>query len=553
MILRPYQEAAKRAAYEHLRARDDNPCVVMPTGSGKSPLMASICHDAVALWNGRVLVLAHVKELLEQTAEKLTRTCPQVRFGIYSAGLKRRDTDAPVIVAGIQSAYQRACELGAFDLALVDEAHLIPPEGDGMYRQLLREAKVVNPRLRVVGFTATPFRLDSGPICTAGGYLNAVCYEVGVRELIRDGYLCPLVSRAGKASVDTSKLHVRSGEFVAGEAEDMMDEQALVEAACGEVAEHTASRRKVLIFATGVRHGGHVVDVLKARHGIDCGFVTGETAARERRGILEQFRAGDLKYVCNVNVLTTGFDAPDVDCVVLLRPTLSTGLYYQMVGRGFRVHPGKDDCLVLDFGGNVLRHGPVDQLNVNEDSRGKSSSAPAKECPGCRALVAAVFALCPHCGHLFPPRGRQQHGARASDAGVLAAEVLTTWYAVEDVFYSVHHKRGAPDDAPRSMRVDYKVGRDECRSEWVCFEHEGYPRQRAIAWWRQHSPDPVPDTAARAVEVANGGGVALARAIRVRGIVGEKYETILDRELGDMPEAIPAGDPSTNAPDDIPF
>src|SRR5262245_39751582 len=247
LSLRPYQEAAKQAVWGHLRARDDNPCVVIPTAGGKTPVMASVCKDAVGLWQGRVLILAHVKELLQQTADKLTKVCPEVRFGVYSAGLKRRDTQAPVVVAGVQSVYRRACELGPFDLALVDEAHLIPPEGDGMYRQLLADAKVVNPQMRVVGFTATPFRLKSGMICAPDAILNEVCYEVGVRELIRDGYLCPLVSKAGRVAADTAGLHERGGEFVVDEAEALMDTDALVEAACAEVAEHARGRSAVLV------------------------------------------------------------------------------------------------------------------------------------------------------------------------------------------------------------------------------------------------------------------------------------------------------------------
>jgi DNA repair protein RadD len=355
LLLRPYQEAAKAALYGHLRARDDNPCVVIPTAGGKTPVMASVCKDAVTSWGGRVLVLAHVKELLSQAADKLRSVCPEVPFGVYSAGLKRRDTDRPVIVAGIQSVYRRACELDAFDLVLIDEAHLIPPAGDGMYRQFLADALKVNPRLRVAGFTATPFRLKTGLICTPDGLLNAVCYEVGVRELVRDGYLCPPVAKAGRTPVDTNGLAVRGGEFVADEAERLMDHEALVRAACAEVVEHTRDRNACLIFAAGVKHGEHVVRVLAERHGVDCGFVTRATRPNHRDDLLERFRQGRLKYLCNVNVLTTGFDAPIVDCVALLRPTLSPGLYYQMVGRGFRLHPGKANFLVLDFGGNVLR------------------------------------------------------------------------------------------------------------------------------------------------------------------------------------------------------
>ena len=552
MQLRPYQRHCVDAVYDHLRIRDDNPCAVVPTAGGKTPIMATICKDAVGHWNGRVLILAHVKELLEQTADKLRTVCPEVEFGIYSAGLKRRDTSHSVIVAGIQSVYKRACELDAFDLVLVDEAHLIPLEGEGMYRQFLADAKVINPELRIVGFTATPFRLKTGPICTPEGFLNHICYEVGVRELIVGGYLCPLITKAGINKADFERLHVRAGEFVADEMEALMDEDRLVEAACGETVGYTHDRRGVLIFATGVKHGEHIVRVLKEQHGIECGFVTGETPTRERDAILGRFRRGELKYLCNVNVLTTGFDAPHIDCVALVRPTMSPGLYYQMVGRGFRLHPDKQNCLVLDFGGNVMRHGPVDDITITTVDRG-DGQAPAKECPECQAVIAAGFATCPQCGYEFPPPERRKHDAKASEAGILKGQVTTTQYRVDDVYYSVHTKRGASEDAPKSMRVDYKVGWHQYKSEWICFEHEGYARQKAVAWWRRHSPDPVPNTAERAVEIAQGGGVAATHGITVRTVTGDEFERITDYELGPLPEPV-ASDPYCGYdPDEIPF
>jgi DNA repair protein RadD len=552
MELRPYQRQCVEAVYEYLRTRDDNPCAVVPTAGGKTPIMATICKDAVLQWNGRVLILAHVKELLEQSADKLRAVCPEIEFGIYSAGLKRRDTRNPVIIAGIQSVYRRACELDAFDLVLVDEAHLIPLEGEGMYRQFLTDAKVINPAVRVVGFTATPFRLKNGPICTPDGTLNHICYEVGVRELIVGGYLCPLITKAGINKADFSRLHVRGGEFVADEMESLMDDERLVEAACGETVGYTGDRRGVLIFASGVKHGEHIVRVLAEKHGVECGFVTGDTPTKERDAILGRFRRSELKYLCNVNVLTTGFDAPHIDCVALVRPTLSPGLYYQMVGRGFRLHPAKQNCLVLDFGGNVLRHGPVDDLRIKPVSNGQGD-APAKECPECLALIAAGYATCPQCGYVFPPPDRTKHEAKASDAGILKGQVSTTQHRVDDVHYSVHTKRGASDDAPKSMRVDYKVGWHQYKSEWICFEHDGYARQKAVAWWKRHSPDPVPDTAERAVEIAQGGGLAITRGITVRTVAGDEFERIIDYELGPLPEPV-ASDPYCGYdPDEIPF
>lgn len=558
MQLRPYQLEAVEAVYRHLREREDNPCVVIPTAGGKTPVIATICRDAVQVWGGKVLILAHVRELLEQAADKLRAVAPDLPFGLYSAGLNRRDLGYAVTIAGIQSVYQKADDVGAADLVIVDEAHLIPPDGEGMYRTLLANMRAINPRVRVIGFTATPFRMRTGTICAPDNILNAICYEIGVRELIVQGYLCPLRTKAGRQKPDTDRLHVRAGEYVAGEVEELMDADELVLSACREIIEYTGDRHSVLIFASGIRHGQHIARVLQERHGVECGFVCGDTLPFERDEALRRFRAGELKYLCNVNVLTTGFDAPNIDCVALVRPTLSPGFYYQMVGRGFRLHPGKTDCLVLDFGGNVVRHGPVDALRVNNPGSNGNGEAPAKECPDCHEVIAAGYATCPACGHVFPPRQVRKHDGQASDAGILSGQATRTEHEVTDVFYTVHTKRGAPPDAPRTMRVDYRIGFQTYVSEWVCFEHSGYPRAKAEAWWRARSNEPVPGTAEEAVELAEIGALAPAKRIVVERKPGEQFDRIVRHELGPKPPRLDGeeGLPEYAAPIDeseVPF
>ena len=537
MELRPYQREAVEAVWRHLRERDDNPVCVLPTAAGKSHLIATLCREAVQRWNGRVLILAHVRELLEQIAEKIRGLAPDLPVGIYSAGLRRRDLGYAVTIAGIQSVYDKADDVGAVDLVIVDEAHLIQPgEDEGRYGQFIRDARMIHPQLRIVGATATPFRMRSGPICTPEGILNHICYEVGVRELIVQGYLCPLRTKAGALKPDTEKLHVRAGEFVANELEQLMDEDNLVLSACHEVVEYTKDRRSVLIFASGVQHGEHIARVLAERHGVECGFVCGETPAIERDSLLKRFRGGVLKYLCNVNVLTTGFDAPNIDCIALVRPTMSPGLYYQMVGRGFRIDPGKTDCLVLDFGGNVMRHGPVDALRIEGATPSAAGEAPAKECPRCRELIAAGYATCPRCGYQFPPPERQKHDAVASTEGILSDQATRAEHEVTDLFYSVHLKRGAPTDAPRTMRVDYRIGFNEYVSEWVCFEHEGFARQKAEHWWRARSPDPIPETAQDAVDLAHAGALAPTLAITVERKPGDPFDRVVAYRLGYRPD-----------------
>jgi DNA repair protein RadD len=238
---------------------------------------------------------------------------------------------------------------------------------------------------------------------------------------------------------------------------------------------------------------------------------------------------------------------------------MSPGLYYQMVGRGFRLAPGKADCLVLDFGGNVLRHGPVDQIRVGEPNRQRAGEAPGKECPACNALIATGYATCPDCGHEFPPPERRKHDSSADDTGILSGEVTISEHRVRSTHYSVHQTRDAPPDAPRSMRVDYEIGFYQYKSEWVCFEHAGYARQKAEAWWRLHSCTPVPSTAQDAVELADAGALAETLSIKVRSVSGEKYDRIVDYELNAKPErdeGAPGPEPEPEyvpADDEIPF
>ena len=920
IVPRPYQSEAVEAVYEHLRTKDNNPCVVLPTGTGKSLVLAQIAKDSVEKWNGRVLILAHVKELLEQNADKIRKLCPELKIGIYSAGLRSRDTTEQVIVAGIQSVYNKACELDAFDLVIVDECfpagtlidtprgqipiedlyvgqpvrhalgvgnieaissrpafeimklelsngksiectpnhpfftesgwckasalavgtclfsredvsrlrerfsseylvrseretgqmpngngleaqkilfprvpvngtpsaagkqgsgksvheleteskdsrenvpvlrqgisssllpsatdvgigmefatvlfnillqesresnvsagscgknvrdaesnrsatidsrrewedvefstgtagadsergngipnlnnsatascgsiallqtgcgnsispagnttgwrepfckentqnrqtdsgmaggirvvgithiklksprtvynlqvaghpsfyadgvlvhncHLIAPEGDGMYRTFLSDMKVINPHVRVIGLTATPFRLKGGLICKPENILNEICYEAGLKEMIQQGYLSPLISRAGRAEANLANLHIRGGEFISDEVAVAMDNDALVTSACREIVELTRDRKSVLIFTASVDHCKHVAEKIQAFSGKECAIVTGDTSPAERAEIIARFKGEfipadlfgtpkpPLKFLANVNVLTCGFDAPNTDCVVMLRPTNSPGLLIQCAGRGTRLSPetGKSSCLFLDYGGNILRHGPLDMIKVKEPGSGKGGDAPAKKCPQCLALIHAGYTACPECGYVFPPKeSNDKMTQTASSAGVISGQVDYTDYEVLDVYYCVHEKRGADPDAPKTMRVDYQVGFNEFKSEWVCPEHNGYARGKFEKWWHERAAlgCPMPRSAREAVSLANEGLLAAPESITVKTIAGERFERVTGFRLKERPimrepgEDLEPGETwvSTTSPDDpeeeIPF
>ncbi len=526
ITLRPYQEQAIDAVGRYLESFDDNPCVVLPTGSGKTPVIAWLCKTYCELWPGtRILILAHVKELLAQADDKLKALWPEGRdrVGVYSAGMRRRDTSHAVIIAGIQSVYNKADQLGAFDLVFIDEAHLVPADGEGMYRTLLKDLRVMNPRVRVVGFTATPYRLDCGLICAPDHLLNAVCYDANVKDLIGQGFLSKLRGKAGYEA-DIGDVHTRGGDFIASELDDSLADDEKVRQACADIAKHCADRKAWVVFCAGVKHAEMVCAELGSAHAITCSVITGETPTPLRDARIAAFKSGELRCLVNINVLSIGFDAPHIDAVIMLRPTQSPGLYYQQVGRGLRLSPGKQDCLVLDLAGNVRRHGPIDQVDPAKKGKegDEKGEAPTKTCPECAEIIFAGLAACSACGYEFP-RAIAKHATKAEAVSPVSETIEQTW-PITDVAYRPHAKKDAPEGHPRTLRVEYLCGFRSV-SEWVCVEHSGFARNKAERWWAERVPGAVmPDDAEQAALIGNAGGVKEPSAVVVK--LGGKYPEI---------------------------
>ena len=554
--LRPYQRDAVNAVYDHLRKKDNNPCVVIPTAGGKSLCIAEVAKDVVQKWGGRVLILAHVKELVEQNAGKIKSICPDLKVGVYSAGLDRRDTKQSVIVAGIQSIYNKLNDLKPFDIVMVDEVHLVPPEGEGRYRTFLNGALAVNPNIRFIGWTATPYRTQGGLICRPENLFNEICYEISVKKLIDDGYISKVTAHAGKTVADTEGLHIRAGEFVAEDVEKLMGEERLVSSACREIVELTKDRQSCLIFCTSLAHCKKVASLISEYSGEECAIVSGDTPDQERENTIRRLRGetvqidlfGEglkpLKYACNVSVLTTGTDIPRLDTIALLRPTNSAGLLVQMIGRGFRLSPetGKTECLILDYGRNIERFGPIDLIGKNEErgmGKGERRGPLAKTCPKCRNLVALPVMLCPECGFEFPRQDaeRKMHEAEAARTAILSGEVTVETHNVSHVEYQVWEKRGAPPDAPKTVRVTYYFDMLHSVSEWLCPEHRGYARSKFERWWKEHGHAEafIPNTAEDVCELHFMGMIREVKSVTVRRVAGEKYPEVVGYDLGEYP------------------
>jgi DNA repair protein RadD len=487
--LRPYQSEAVAALWQALRDGIPTPLACLPTGAGKTAVVAELCRHAVREWGAKVLVLCHVKELVEQLSQGIRAHWPDAfcPVGVVSAGLGQRSIDQ-ITVAGIQSVYRRAVDLGPRNLIIIDEAHCIPPDGDGMYRSLMDDLRVINPKARTVGLTATPYRLTSGLIVGDGAPFCEMVYDAGVKNLIDAGYLSPLRGKNG-GDPDLSGVHRRGGEFIAAELEASMADEEKVRLAVQEMLKHGADRKAWLVFCCGVKHAQMVAQRITDA-GIEAQVVTGDTPTDLRDEYIARYKAGDLRCLVNVNVLTTGFDAPHVDLVVMLRPTESPGLYYQICGRGLRKSPGKTDCMILDLAGNIARHGPIDQLNdrvamvasAKKAGQKEPGPPPMKTCPQCAEEILAAVGMCPCCGHEFP-REQAKHGTRASDLAPVSEPVKPEWYSVSTCDYEAWTKKGTQEgEAPQTLRVTYWGRIERIASEWVCVEHSGFALEKATIW-----------------------------------------------------------------------
>ena len=591
MEARYYQRESVEAVWQHLCNKAGNPVIVLPTGAGKSICIAMLCRDAVQKFAGRVIVLAHRKELLQQNAEKIKLLDSSLDVGLHSAGLNRCQINESIIIAGIQSVYRKAHEFGPRQLVVVDESHLVGSDSESMYQQFFSDLRQINPNLRVVGLTATAFRTGEGRICRPDALFQEICYSAQIRKLIQEGYLSNLVTVPADSTVDTSNLHIRGGEFILSEMNSLFDDDKKIDASCREIIAKTVGRKSTLVFCPGVFHAAKTARRIEELTGEECGLVTGDTLPMERAGLISRFKNGSLKRLCNVDVLTTGFVAPGIDAIAVLRATMSPGLFAQICGRGLRVANEKEDCLILDFGENLKRHGPLDSETFGHQSKGGRGSgkgdAPIKTCPACEEECPISARFC-ECGWKFPDPAIAKHETNPDGSPIFEADIPATKWIVEEVFVARHKKKNAEPGTPDTLRVDYscvpvdenvrscpacknifqhdsdfevidvidkgphskqmkcskcdahvkwvsKTGNLERKtiSEWVCLEHEGFARKKAALWWSARSNSDCPDIDG-ALSLWGRGAVATPTHILTKP--QGKFVRIISYELDEKPD-----------------
>lgn len=383
--LRPYQADAVKAVVHYFRRSSEPAVIVLPTGAGKSLVIAELARLA----KGNVLVLAHVKELVEQNHAKYESY--GLHGGIFSSGLGRKDTDQQVVFASVQSVVRNLeAFTNPFSLLVIDECHRVPEEKTSSYQKVISHLRHLNSGIKVLGLTATPYRLGIGWIYqyhTRGlirsespRFFRDCIFELPIFYLLDEGFLTPAkLIDAPILSYDFSQLKPAStGRYKESELDLVIDQyKRATPQIVKQIIQQARHRTGVMIFAATVRHAQEIHALLPAEH---SAVVIGDTVASERDHIIQKFKQQKIKFLVNVSVLTTGFDAPHVDLIAILRPTESVSLYQQIIGRGLRLAEGKTECLVLDYAGNQY---DLYQPEIGAEKPDSDSEIVTIPCPAC--------------------------------------------------------------------------------------------------------------------------------------------------------------------------
>ncbi len=420
--LRPYQQQAVDAVIHHFRRRGEPAVLVLPTGAGKSLVIAELARKA----KGRVLVLAHVKELVAQNHGKYQALGLQegLQADLFSAGLGQKENLRRVVFGSIQSVARNLPRFSEpVSLVIIDECHRVGEEEDSQYHQLIGHLKSHNPALKILGLTATPYRLGLGYIynyhyrgmvrTTEPRFFADCIFELPLRQMIKQGYLTPpRLIDAPAVHYDFSRLLPRkNGLFSDADIERELKRQTRVTPhIVRQIIEYAQDRQGVMIFAATVEHAREVTGLLPDGA---AALITGETPLPERDRLIDAFKARTLKFLVNVAVLTTGFDAPHVDLIVVLRPTESLSLYQQIIGRGLRLAEQKQECLILDYAGNAY---DLFAPEIGEPKPAADTVPVQVLCPAC-GFANQFWGRLGTNGEVIEHFGRQCHGFFEDEGG----------------------------------------------------------------------------------------------------------------------------------------
>jgi DNA repair protein RadD len=407
ITLRPYQEEALDVIMADL-VQDPNVLLQAATGGGKTIIFAEI----IRRWMNQfprmeIMIAAHRRELITQARDKLLAVWPEGywHLGLACAGVGPVRLDRAVTIGSVQTLNNRQFSR-TVDLLIIDEAHRLPAlETGGQYHSLIRDLRTANPRLRVLGVTATPFRLGHGyiygPECRPGrsNLFPMLNYQISLDTLVAGGFLVPWRAKEGRNMAnDLARVKIVNGEYDVAGLNSLYLRGVHIQSAVEAYDNYGEGRDKVLVFAVSIEHAERLAEAFN-QNGHQAAALHSHLADRDRTKYLTAFEHGGLKVLVNVGILTEGWDSPKVNLIMMCRPTKAPALFVQMLGRGTRLHPGKADLLVLDLANNFKSHGDPSSPQVQIPANAGGGDPPFKSCPTCQSLLAVSRLTCPDCGH----------------------------------------------------------------------------------------------------------------------------------------------------------
>lgn len=502
--LRDYQRAAIDAMYAYFNQFKGNPLILMPTGTGKSVVLGGAAFEILQYMVGeRIIIGTHSKELVKQNAGKLEQMWPGAPIGIHCDGLKRRDVSQPVIYGSIQSMLKNVQYFGKRSILFIDEAQQVGVAESAEWLLFIRALKEINPLLKVVGLTATGYREGMG-LLTNGPIFTDVCFDLtsleAFNKLLAQGHLAPLISPRMVIGIDAAGIKTASnGDFVQKDAEKAamkVTREALIDA-----SKYRKVRHSWLVFAGGIEHAEQVAAMLNEMGISACAVHSGNKQfplkAAEADQRLEDFKNGKYQACVNYGKLTTGFDHPPIDLIIMLRLTKSTVLWVQMLGRGTRPFPGdmifppKTNCLVLDYARNIEKLGPINDPVIPRPKGQGVGDAPIKICPACEGYNHISARFCCVCGEEFDFKVKVTKSADHKNEPLRDVVPEYQEWNVRSIGYRRHKSKAGLD----SICVSYFVREQTLPiNEYVSIETMGRARANAEQWWYQRTSTPCPNT-----------------------------------------------------------
>ena len=505
---RAYQQEIEDAIFEFLFNEKGNPVAASPGGTGKSYVMAKMIKRFVTEWPGtRVIQLAQDAKLLDQNSNELLHLWPTAPCGIYSAGLKQRDTRSSIIFAGIQSCAKRAAEFGFLDIAIVDECDQVSPKDETLYQMFFTEMKRINPKARIIGLTATPYRLGTGCLTNLDLW-DKVVIDLTKTErfnwFMEERFLKPLVTKKPSMEIDITNITMKGGDFDEKSMQEAADKDDLNKAVVEECVRYGADRKHWLIFASGVEHGHKLAKLFNAR-GVPTVMLSGKDTVATREDGEAKFRSGEYRCLINVGLYGRGWNFVDLDMIVWVRATQSCALWVQGCVRGTRISSHAENCLVLDFAGNIRRLGPINNPVVPQPRRkgdGEKGEAPVKECPECHSYLHTRTMICPDCGYVFPPPKTIKETA---DTAEILAKSKNSEPLVEDFrVRSIRYKPALSKKNTYYLKVSYGVGTANFHEYMFFDSSNGMLQRKNKNWWLHRGGNlPIPTGTDEAADRAN--------------------------------------------------